>query len=140
MDRDWSIASQKASNAIVEGLSFQFIRDFYERQGVRMSRIDYNSSLDLTGKQRFDLIDGNGKTWEIKCDKIAVQTGRAFVEQLDHSDFDYLMLIAFFPYILTRQTYSDIIGNQKYRAAEGGDYGLAKGKFVSLEELRNLSL
>src|SRR4051812_29879505 len=119
MNRDWSIASQKASNAIVEGLAFDVIRRFYEVEGIKMNRIDYNSALDLTGKQKFDLIDGYGKKWEIKCDKIAVNTGRLFIERLEHADFDYLLIFSFFPFIFEFNTYCEIINDPSLEDAEG---------------------
>lgn len=143
LNRDWSIAIQKASNAIVEALAFDTIRDFYLKQDppIRMNRIDYNSGLDLAQKQKFDLIDAYGLKWEIKSDRIAVTTGRVFIEALDHSDFDYLLIFAAgFGHILPRQTYLDIIANPNYLDARGGDNQIAEGKFVPLEELLTLSL
>src|SRR5438132_5951709 len=105
MYRDWSIASQKASAAIVEGLAFEMIRRFYEAQGIRMNRIHYNSALDLTGKQAFDLIDGYGKTWEVKCDRLWHVTGNVFLEHqaLEHSKADYFLIIAGFAFFLPRE-------------------------------------
>ena len=142
MYRDWTIAAEKSSNAIVEGLSFEIIREFYLSQHppIRMSRINYNTALDLAHKQEFDLIDGYGKRWEVKSDRIAIHTGRAFIEHLPHSAFDYLLLFAFLPYVLTRESYLFIHENPHYENAEGGDYGLAKGKFVPLSQLDMLAI
>jgi hypothetical protein len=104
MYRDWSIASQQATNAIVEGLAFEVIRQFYLQQDppTKILRIDYNGALDLTGKQKFDLVDTFGKTWEIKTDRRWHFTRNVFVEHLAHSEFDYLVIVAFFAYVLRR--------------------------------------
>lgn len=140
MNRDWSIASQKASNAIVEGLAFEVIRRFYELQDppIKMNRIDYNSALDLTGKQKFDLIDGYGKKWEIKADKKWQYTGNVFVEHLEHSDFDYLLMFAGFACILSREDYLDIIADPQYPVTSSHE-AFNRGSLVPLVDLNNLA-
>lgn len=136
MNRDWSIATQKASNAIVEALAFDVIRRFYEYQTppLRMNRIDYNSGLDLVEKQKFDLIDGYGKKWEVKTDKKWQLTGNVFFEHLSHSDFDYLIMFAFCPYVLTRQQYLDIIADTRYTVTSSHE-AFNRGSLVPLSEL-----
>jgi hypothetical protein len=139
MERDWSIASQKATNAIVEGLAFDVIRRFYAYQGLKVNRIDYNHGLDLAEKQRFDLTDSYGKRWEVKCDKKWPLTGNVFIEHLQHSDFDYLLLFAFFPYVLTRDQYFQTILDARYPVRTGGDNHLAQGSLVTIEQLTELA-
>jgi hypothetical protein len=138
MNRDWSIASQKATNAIVEGLAFEMIRRFYEAQGIKMNRIDYNSALDLTGKQAFDLVDGYGKTWEVKSDRLWHQTGNVFLEHeaVEHSKADYFLIFAGLTYILPRETVLELLEGP-YRNVRGGDDLRATGTLVPLSQLQD---
>lgn len=140
MNRDWSIASQKASNAIVEGLAFDVIRRFYEYQTppVRMNRIDYNSGTDLIDKQKYDLKDGYGKLWEVKSDHKAVQTGNFFLEHqaLEHSTADYWIVFAGFTLVIPRNRLVELVTGP-YRVVSGGDDYLAAGTLVPLSELIN---
>lgn len=141
MNRDWSIATAKATNAIVEGLAFEAIRNFYLRtRQLRINRIDYNGALDLGGKQAFDLIDTYGKKWEVKTDRIAVTTGRIYLEELPHPNFDYLLIFAFFPYVITFQQYKALLADERYQTARGGDYGLSSGRFIPIPVLLAESL
>lgn len=141
MDRDWSIASQKATNAIVEGLAFEMIRRFYAGQGVKMSNIRYNGALDLTGKQKFDLVDGYGKTWEVKCDRLWHFTGNVFLEHeaLLHSTADYFLIFAGFAFVLTREQAFELM-NGPYKVVQGGDDLLARGTLVPLAALKELAI
>lgn len=142
MNRDWSIASQKATSAIVEGLAFEVIRRFYLLQNppVRMNNIRYNSALDLTNKQKFDLIDGYGKTWEVKNDKLALQTGNVFLEHeaILHSTADYFLIFAGFVFILPRPQLVELM-NGPYRVTQGGDDLLARGTLVPISVLKELA-
>jgi len=140
MNRDWSIAEQKATNAIVEGLAFEMIRRFYLLQGIRLNRIDYNGALDLTNKQKFDLVDGYGKTWEVKSDHLWHVTGNVFLEHqaFEHSQADYFLVFAGFPFIITRELFQQLL-NGPYRIVRGGDYGLATGTLLPISELKSLA-
>jgi hypothetical protein len=143
MNRDWSIASQKATTAIVEGLAFEVIRQFYARQNppIKMLRIDYNGALDLGGKQAFDLVDGNGKTFEVKADHQAVQTGNFFLEHaaLEHSKADYWIIFAFFAHVISRESLVEL-KNGPYRVVQGGDGLTATGTLVPLSELMKFEI
>lgn len=138
MHRDWTLACEKAPNAIVEAIAIAVIEDWYAAQGLRI-HVTYNSALDLTGKQKFDLKDSYGKLWEVKSDKIAVRTGNFFLEHqaIDHSQADYFLIFtAGFPYILTREAIL-ALKSGPYRVVQGGDEYVSTGTLVPLGELIN---
>lgn len=117
------------------------IRRFYEMQGIRMNRIDYNSGLDLTSKQAFDLVDGYGKLWEVKCDRLWHQTGNVFLEHqaIEHSKADYFLIFAGWAFILPRDSVLEL-KNGPYRVVNGGDGYRATGTLVPLADLINYAL
>jgi hypothetical protein len=46
-----------------------WIRLFCELQSLEMNRIDYNSALDLTRRQKFRFIDATEKAWTVKIER-----------------------------------------------------------------------
>jgi hypothetical protein len=137
-DRTWLIAAAKASNAILEAIAADKIATWYARQGKRI-HINWNLASDIATKQEFDLVDTLGVRWEVKHDKIARTTGRVFIEDswINKSLAEMACLFVDpFAYILPRLT---LINLESIGIAHGGDFNLARGHYISLEDLQTNS-
>lgn len=71
-------AIDKSRSALYEGLAIVKIELWYRLQGKQVT-VRYNEENGLEAKRGFDLVDTYGLKWEVKADKIALTTGRAFV-------------------------------------------------------------
>lgn len=136
--RDYLIAFAKASNAIIEAIAAEKIELWYAQQGKRV-HIRWNQATDIGRKREFDLIDTLGVKWEVKSDKIAIDTGRVFIEEClaatSEADF-VLYFISPFAHILPRL---DLLAIPSIGEARGGDDDLARGHFIDLRTLRSVA-
>jgi hypothetical protein len=132
-----SFALDKSAAAVYEGIALLKIEEWYLSQGLKV-HARYNEENGLEGKRGFDLVDGYGKRWEVKADRIWGHTGNVFFEHIavQHSQADYFLILAGFAYILPRETVFNLIKGQ-YRVVPGGDDG-RDGTLVPLSELSNL--
>ncbi len=129
-------AVDKSAAAIYEGLAIEKIEQWYVQQGLKV-HARYNEENGLEGKRGFDLIDTYGKTFEVKADRLAGQTGNIFFEHfaIEHSQADYFLIFACgLTYILPRETVLEL-KNGPYRVVRGGDNLSATGTLVPLLEL-----
>jgi hypothetical protein len=138
VNRDYLIAFQKSSNALVEAIAAEKIEFWYARKGRRV-HINWNLASDIATKREFDLIDTYGTKWEVKWDKIARTTGRVFIEECwaatSHADMA-LIFIDPFGFILPRL---DLLAIPSTGEARGGDYDLARGHYISLPTLESVA-
>jgi hypothetical protein len=89
-------AVDKALNTIVEeGIAPPYIREYWARQGRRVSRVEKNLG-DLAQSRKYDLSDTFGTRWEVKYDRLWHVTGNVYVElqALENSEADMYLVFA----------------------------------------------
>jgi len=128
-------AIDKSRAVLYEGIALEKIRLWYRLQGKDVI-VRYNEANGLEEKRGFDLIDMFGKTYEVKCDTIAIESDRTFISStLRHrSTADYVVyLIPPGAYILPRSLLLDLPTTE---AAAVGDGQRELGHFISLDVLK----
>lgn len=137
-ERDWLIAANKTSNALLEAIAALKIENWYALQGKRV-HVDWNQATDIARKRDFDLVDVLGVKWEVKTDLVARTSQRVFIEECWAVTSKADMALIFVPpfaHILLR---ADLLAIPAIGEARGGDYDLARGHYISLEALEEES-
>jgi hypothetical protein len=127
-------AIDKAGNTVVEELIAPiYIREYYARRGIKVNRVDKNLG-DYRQQRLYDLTDSYGCRWEVKTDKIALNTGQVFIEAqaLEHSEADKYLVFCPLGHVISRISLLEAV--QGRSTLQGGDHLVSTGIMVPLEE------
>lgn len=108
-----------------------------------------NGSLSEEGNKDYDIILQNGKTVEVKFDKLSKKTGNVAIEYqayenktgIARSGADYYFIIFYYKVcwvgaLVLKDVLLDMISNIEYKDSFGGDNKATKMKLVPTEHIK----